>query len=95
MVLKWKTMWFTDELFFLLLLLLLLLCVRLSAVYTSDIEADVLDELDGPLELICRIPELLGECCLIGPSEVSVSSTVGSLVGHAHGSGQLLGADEL
>jgi hypothetical protein len=32
---------------------LLLLCVRLSAVFTSDIEADVLDELDGPLELIC------------------------------------------
>jgi hypothetical protein len=33
--------------------LLLLLCVRLLAVYKSDIEADVLDELDGPLELIC------------------------------------------
>jgi hypothetical protein len=31
----------------------LLLGVRLSAVYISDIEADVLDELDGPLELIC------------------------------------------
>jgi hypothetical protein len=31
----------------------LLLCVRLLAVYISDIEADVLDELDSPLELIC------------------------------------------
>jgi hypothetical protein len=32
---------------------ILLICVRLLAVYKSDIEADVLDELDGPLELIC------------------------------------------
>jgi hypothetical protein len=32
---------------------LLLLCVQLLAVYTSDIEADVLDEIDGPLEFIC------------------------------------------
>jgi hypothetical protein len=30
-----------------------LLCIRLLAVFTSDIEADVLDELDGPLEPIC------------------------------------------
>jgi hypothetical protein len=30
-----------------------LLCVWLSAVFISDIEADILDELDGPLELIC------------------------------------------
>jgi hypothetical protein len=31
-----------------------LLLLRLLAVYTSDIEADVLDELDGPLER-CRL----------------------------------------
>jgi hypothetical protein len=29
-------------------------CVRLSAIYISDIEADVLDELDGPLVSIER-----------------------------------------
>jgi hypothetical protein len=26
---------------------------ELMAIYISDIEADILDELDGPLELIC------------------------------------------
>jgi hypothetical protein len=36
-----------------ILQLFLLLCVRHLAVYISDIVADILDELDGPLELIC------------------------------------------
>jgi hypothetical protein len=34
----------------------LLLCVRLLAVHKSDIEADVLDELDGPLICSLNVP---------------------------------------
>jgi hypothetical protein len=62
------------------------------AVYTTDIEADVLDELDGHLELTLRIPRVVMRVLPHRAKRgLSVSSTVGSLVGHAQGSGQLLG----